>query len=32
VPAARELRAAGTYGYLSGARIGQQVSGTVFPA
>ena len=32
VEAARELRTAGTYGYLRSARIGRQVSGTVFPA
>jgi 2-methylisocitrate lyase-like PEP mutase family enzyme len=32
VEAARELRTAGTYGYLSGARTGRQVSATVFPA
>ncbi len=32
IEAARELRTAGTYGYLSSARIGRQVSGTVFPA
>src|SRR5262249_52992880 len=32
IEAARELRPAGTYGYLSGARIGRQVTGTAFPA
>lgn len=32
VEAARELQTAGTYGYLRGARIGRQISGTAFPA
>jgi len=32
IEAARELRTAGTYGYLSSARTGRQVSGAVFPA
>jgi 2-methylisocitrate lyase-like PEP mutase family enzyme len=32
IEAARELRTAGTYGYLRGARIGRQVTGTAFPA
>jgi 2-methylisocitrate lyase-like PEP mutase family enzyme len=31
VEAARELRTAGTYDFLRGARIGRQVSGAAFP-
>jgi 2-methylisocitrate lyase-like PEP mutase family enzyme len=32
VDAANELRTDGTYGYLRGARVGRQITGTAFPA